>query len=201
MKRSIFSLLVCLALLPLLAHAEEDPAALLSNAQSKIRAGNYPQVLRELRAVTTAVEKLHTQKLSTFFPKTVGKFIAQAPEIAEDPGVISVEIPYLAGEKEIRLVVVGGSGDMTNPMADSFSQISQSLKEIPGSEVLKIKTKEAVLHKEGEGAEATFHLSIFLTDTVMVQVEPNSEGITREDLTKLADSIDIQSLSNYLSGR
>jgi len=190
---AILLLLVCSA--PVLA---EDINEIFTKVNEQVTKKNYAKALEELGWARKELEKLHRERVQSFFPNQLGDFTGGKFEANSALGFTNIERTYSKGENTLRLSLSGESGGgqglgglaALGKMAAMFGQQS-------GQESLRIAGRTATLSQQ-EGSDSA-ELMIFLESGSMLKLEQSS-GAQGSALKALAEKIDLAGLDGYLKG-
>ena len=142
------------------------------------------------------IEKLHYSKLDSVFPEALGDFKATKGTSQSAMGFLTFEKKYRKdGERKgIDLSYVGGgAGGMASGFA-AFGRMAAAMGgNQPGTDSFRLKGRTASVSDKGRNSE----LSIFLEGGGILKLEAEKET----DLKALAESLELDKIESYISGK
>jgi hypothetical protein len=161
---------------------------------------NYPKAIEELAWAEKELQKLHFNKLQSFFPETLGAFKGKPAESQAAFGMSSVEKEYRDGKGILKISLAGGSGGAANnPMGGiaALARMGQMMGQQPGVETFRIdgRTANLKVNEKYKNAE----LTVFLEggSILTAKLTKSADG----DLLRQAiKQLPLTELDNYLKG-
>lgn len=174
----------------------EDVNEIFERTKKFISSENYPKALEELEWAKKEIEKMHYSKLDSVFPEAFGDYKGEKGTSQSAMGFLSFEKKYKKdGESQgVNLTYVGsGAGGMASGFA-AFGRMAAAMGgSQPGMDSFRIKGRTASLSDQGGSAE----LSIFLDGGGVLKLEAEKS----DELKKMAETLDLDKIDNYLAGK
>ena len=194
-------LLLALASLSLVASPvfAEDLNEIFTKVNEQVTKKNYSKALEELGWARKELEKLHREKLQSYFPNQLGDFSGGKFEANSALGFTNIERSYSKADATIRLSLVGesGGGQGLGGLA-ALGKMAAMFGEQAGQESFRIAGRTATLTQQ-EGSDSA-ELTIFLESGSMLKLEQSS-GAQGSALKTLAEKLDLAGLDGYLKGQ
>ncbi len=184
-----------------IARAEEKFEDLIKRAQEMKEQGKFPQAISELSWASKQLEKLHAEKLQSFFPQTAGAFTGGEFKSNNAMGFTSVERTYASPKGKIKLSLSGssasdGAAKEGLGMLAGFAGMAAMMGQNEGTDTVRIKGNRGIVQQQSGKTELTVPLSSGL----ILQAEPvGTPAASKEELIALAEAYDVAGLDTYLA--
>ncbi|MCB0353877.1 MAG: hypothetical protein KDD64_10145 [Bdellovibrionales bacterium] len=188
-----FFLVASLVVLPA-AHAEEIDA-IFKKVNEYIAQQNFPKALEELNWAQKEINKMHVERLKSFFPDSLAGFTGNQTEVNAALGMTNVERRYSNGAKNVSLSLIGGSGGGPLGNIAGFGRMAAMMGGQPGQDTFRINGLTANLVDKPNNPE----LTVFLDSGSMLKLEGSGQASGKE-LREIAEGFDLASLDKYLKG-
>ena len=170
--------------------AGEELNAVFKRVNDLMAQKSYARALEELGNARQQIEKLHVDKVKTFFPAGVAGYTGGETKTGGE---------YTKGASILRLGLRAGS---TGGGPGSFGSIAQlgrmvaGMQREPGVENVRIGLQPGLIKLAGNKNT----LTLFLESGAVLVVEGHSSA-TNEELKNFAGALDVVALEKYLSGK
>lgn len=199
-------LLVALSIFCASAHPvfAEELDAIFKKVNEYVAAKNYTKAIEELSWAQKELEKLNSGRLGAFFPDKLGAFQAGKFEANNALGLMNAEREYkdASGSVALKVSLTGGASAGGQSGLGGLAALGRMAAMMggnqPGQETVRIAGRTAMLEKP-EGANRA-ELTVFLDSGAILKLEQQTSSDT-DALKKLAESLDLNSLDNYLKGQ
>jgi hypothetical protein len=177
----------------------EELNAVFKRVNDLMAQKSYARALEELGNARQQIEKLHLERVKTFFPASVAGYTGGEPKTGGALGIATVDREYTKGASILRLGLRGGN---TGGGPGSFGSIAQlgrmvaGMQREPGVESVRIGLQPGLIKLAGHKNT----LTLFLESGAVLVVEGHSSA-TNEELKNFAGALDIIALEKYLSGK
>lgn len=160
---------------------------------------NYSKALEELEWARKELEKLHTQRLQSFFPDQLGEYKGAPAEVNGALGFTNVERRYSSGSSSVTVSLIGQSGGSAGGLGGlaALGKMAAMFGQQAGQDSFRISGRTAMLNKTPGSSSAD--LTVFLDSGSMLKLEDANKGDTAV-LRSLAEKLDIEGLEKYLKG-
>ena len=179
--------------------AGEELNAVFKRVNDLMAQKSYARALEELGNARQQIEKLHVDKVKTFFPAGVAGYTGGETKTGGALGIATVDREYTKGASILRLGLRAGS---TGGGPGSFGSIAQlgrmvaGMQREPGVENVRIGLQPGLIKLTGNKNT----LTLFLESGAVLVVEGHSSA-TNEELKNFAGALDVVALEKYLSGK
>jgi len=179
--------------------AEEKFEEILARATKLKEEGKFSQAMSELTWASEQLQKLHAQKLQSFFPEAAEGVTGEKFEANSAMGLMVVERPYKTAEGgEIKVTLTGSSsanGAASQGMGAlaGFAQMAAMMDQGQGSETVRVHGQRAQLNNR----DGQLSLSVPLNAGMMLQIEQQSGKATKEQIVAIAEKFDVPGLNTY----
>ena len=179
---------------------DEDFSQILKKAEQLKNDQKYVQALNELTWATTALQKLHVEKLKTFFPASIEGMQPGQFKSENALGFITIERTYsgtngvsvkasLTGTAATEGAAAQGMGALAG-----FASMAAMMPQGEGSEVVRIHESRAnITNQDGK-----MELNLPLSSGMFFKLEPSAGKATKDQLVAIATALDVQGLNTYL---
>lgn len=198
MNRTIVKVLVLSALVvstPAISRAEEKFEDLLKRAQELKDAGKYSQAMTELGWANKQLEKLQSTKLQEVFPASAGGLTGGEFSANNALGMSVIERVYTGPKVKVKATLTGAasSGGAAEGMGmlTGLAGMAAMMGQGPGSDTVRIKGNRGILQTEN----GNLSLTVPLQSGMMLQIEPEGKGATKEQMIALAEAFNYDSLT------
>lgn len=192
-SKKIYSLTLGLWFLSGLAQAE-DLNKIFAKVNELVAAQNYSKALEELGWAKTEIEKMHTSRLKSFLPDTVGEWKGAAAKETAMMGMLNIERNYSNGANKLEVSLLGGSKGPAgaNPLAGlaGLGQMAAMFGQGEGMESFRIDGRTASYDENSQ------ELTVFLDSGFMLKLK----GSDKESMTQFATSLKLSDMESYLKG-
>lgn len=192
----VLSAILIVVLLSFSTAVAEDLNVIFKKVNELVASNNYPKAMEELEWARKEIEKLHLTKLKGFLPESVAGFKGGEIESSAALGFTNLERKYVSGQNSVK-VSLTGTGSKSGGLGGlaAMGRMAAMMGNQPGTETFRIEGKTAsVTSKKGNNSE----LSVFLESGSILKVE--SRSADSDTLKKIAQSLKINDLDNYLRG-
>ncbi len=198
-KKTFAGILLVLAF-PAVAFCEEEFSQILKKAEQLKNEQKYVQALNELTWATTELQKLHVEKLKSFFPATVEGLQPGEFETNNALGFIVVERAYSSSTGAKIKATMGGSAASEGSAAAGMgalaglASMASMMGGMEGSEVVRIHdTRANIMNQNGR-----LELNLPLSSGMFFKVEEEGGKGTKDQLVAVASGLDVKGLNSYL---
>ncbi len=198
--RTILNLVIATLLFSSVTLAE-DINAIFSKVNELVKAQNYTKALEELGWAKKEIEKMNSQRLTSFFPDSLAGYTGGQTKNNSALGLTQLEKVYNKGETSVTLTLTGSTGGAGANSGlggiAAFGQMAAMMNQGgEGQETFRLAGKTATLVQEPGSDQA--ELTVFL-DGAMLKLEMNG-GAKAEDLKAMANGLKLEDLYTYLKG-
>ncbi len=193
--RKVFSILFSVLFFSAIVQAE-DLNEIFKRVNDYIAQKNFSKAMTELDWAKKEIEKMHYARVEEFFPDELAGFKGAPAKKSAALGLSNYEREYTGAEGQIRLSLVGGSGD-ANQGLGGLMQLGKmaAMYQAPGQESFRIAGKTAVLDTNNDNPK----VSVYLDSGAVLQLDAQ-DGVKSETLKKFAEAIKVAELDLYLRG-
>jgi hypothetical protein len=183
--------------------AAEELEAIFRKVTQQASAANYTKALEELTVARKELERLHLERLKSFFPESLAGLSGGEFESNSTLGMLRLERKYRVGESKsdltssVKVSLLGsgakaGLGDMPD-----LGRVAALLAKQSGQDTLKIHGRKAQLVESGSNKSA--ELTVYLASGMLLKLE--ARKLDSSSLLKdMASAIDLDQLEKYLKG-
>ena len=186
------------------ASAQETFESFIEAAKKAKDEGRIIKAIDELSWAKKELDKLHSQKLTTFFPAEVGGLKGAEPKNENVLGLMTLTRNYSGADTDIELTLVGASGSKDSAsqglgMFAGLAQMGMAMEaNQPGNETIRLKDKTAILKKNGDNYEVSISLSN--GNTITGKTTKNTAK-TKDKLLEVMNTLDVAGIEKYLGGQ
>ena len=203
MKKSIVTLCVVSALFGASSALAEDLNAIFKRVNDFIAQQNYTKAMTELSWANKEIEKMHMQKLQTFFPESLGAYSGGQTEANNTLGFTNLERTYKnnTDQSTVRVSLTGGASGNAQAGMGGLAQIGQMAAMFggqgTGQDTFRINGRTATLQANQEAKSA--ELTVFMDSGSILKLDltGSSNGDT---LKTLAETIKLDDIDKYMRG-
>lgn len=174
----------------------EDINEIFKRVNEFIAQKNYSKAISELDWAKKEIEKMHNSRIDEFFPNEINGFKGSPSKKSSALGISNYERDYSGSEGQIKLALVGGSGD-PNQGLGGLMQLGKmaAMYQVPGQESFRVSGKTAVIDTNNSAPK----VSVYLDSGAVLQLDAE-DGVSAETLKKFAEAIKVGELDTYLKG-
>ncbi len=188
-------------LLSLTANAEEKFEDIIQRITTLKAEGKYSEALNELTWANKELQKLHQQKIQSFFPVATAGFNPGEFEQNSALGIMNVKRSYTGPNNAEISFNITGSASSEGGAAQGFgalaalAQMGAMMDNSGKTDTVRVNGKRATITNQGGSPQ----LMVTMGNGLMLQVESNKGSVTKEQLTQLAEAFNFKGFEAYMN--
>lgn len=188
----------CFASSPALA--EDSLKTILDRVAKYESEGQIKKALEELSWAQNSLQEANKKKIAELLPKQIGDFVGGEVQSNDVMGMSATEREYTAGEKSIKLSLLGSSsaaGKAANNPFAAFGQIAMMGAGMdPSARTTRMNGRTTTIKQEQGSDQIEMMISLKNGSTVRLE----ASGVTdSKKFEELVQGLDLNPLENYLS--